>query len=217
MPARAAVNILKSIRDFPAIFASILFVAASAFVLGAPIVGALATGLLAFCLNFFRVPNRKIPAGKGLVISSADGHVMSIDDAEEAFFLKEPARRIVIFMNVFSLHRNLAPFDGTLTYARYERGRFRSAFRKSAALENEHNVLGFTGDGQRVAISQVAGLIARRIVMPHAVGASFHAGEEFGLIRFGSANVVFVPRSYEVLVRRGQAVRAGETVLARKN
>jgi phosphatidylserine decarboxylase len=177
--------------------------------LAGPVFGAPMFLAAAFCLYFFRDPEREIPAGD-VVVSPADGKVLAI--AAEG-----PERlRISIFMNVFDVHVNRAPIAGRVAGVVYKRGRFLVASREEALLENEQNLVTLEGGGSRVEYKQIAGLIARRIVCYKRAGDEVARGERVGLIKFGSRVDVFLGREWAVGVKAGERVRAGSSVLARK-
>ncbi|MDX8401889.1 MAG: phosphatidylserine decarboxylase family protein [Mariprofundaceae bacterium] len=169
---------------------------------------ALLTALLAFMLNFFRDPERNTPQGEGLFIAPADGKVVRCERQGEVL-------RIDIFMNVFDVHVNRAPMSGRITDIRYTPGRFVNASFDSASTENERNRIEMTtDDGDRIAFTQIAGLVARRIVDYVEVGDHVRAGQRIGMIRFGSRVDCEIPADFVPRVQVGQRVRAGETVLA---
>jgi phosphatidylserine decarboxylase len=164
---------------------------------------------------FFRDPERAGPRGDDLVIAPADGKVVSIVDVDEPAFFGERATRISIFMNVFDCHVNRYPADGCVAYRQYSPGRFLNAADDKASLENEQSSVGLTGTHGKMLVRQIAGLIARRIVTDHAVGATVRQGERLGMIRFGSRVDLFLPRGTPVLVREGDTARVGVTQVAR--
>ncbi len=174
------------------------------------------TGLLTvFSLYFFRDPERVTPAGEKLVVSPADGKVLAIEQVEEPDYIKGPALKISIFMSVFSVHVNRYPVSGTLEYRCYRPGKFFNAEFDKASRYNEAMSLGIvTGDGRRVLVRQIAGLIARRIVCPVIEGANAVRGERYGMIRFGSRLEVFLPADAKTTVATGMHVSAGESILA---
>ena len=168
--------------------------------------------LAAFCLNFFRDPERAIPEG-AVAVSPADGKVVAVkaDDAGGS--------RISIFLNVFDVHVNRTPIAGRVDSIRYKKGRFLAANREDASGSNEQNVIAvdgnFNGRRTRVVFSQIAGLIARRIVCYKTAGDILKTGERIGLIKFGSRVDVFLGPEWEIVAREGDRVRAGSSVLAR--
>ncbi len=163
---------------------------------------------------FFRDPIRNGPRGERLVISPADGKVVSIIPIDEPEVVGGPAVRISIFMNVFNVHVNRYPADGEITFRRHRPGAFFNAATEKAALENEQSDIGLRTAGGPMLVRQIAGLVARRIITDHDVGHPARQGERMGLIRFGSRVDVFLPADVPVRVQLDQNVRAGETVLA---
>ena len=165
--------------------------------------------LAAFCLYFFRDPDRAIPAGP-VAVSPADGKVVAVKE-------EGANTRISIFLNIFDVHVNRTPIAGTIAEVRYQKGRFLVASKELASSENEQNTVVVQGDGTRVAFKQIAGLIARRIVFNKQLGDVVAAGERIGLIKFGSrVDVVFGPE-WDIVVREGMRVAGGSSVLARRN
>jgi len=166
--------------------------------------------LAAFCLYFFRDPEREIPSGP-VAVSPADGKVVAVRPESPS------QRRVSIFLNIFDVHVNRTPISGTITGVQYQKGRFLVASKEKASSENEQNTVVVEGNGTRVIFKQIAGLIARRIVFNKKPGDQVAAGERVGLIKFGSrVDVVFGPE-WEILVREGMRVAAGSSVLARRN
>ena len=160
-----------------------------------------------FCLYFFRDPDRDIPDGP-VAVSPADGKVVSIKNFPAG------STRISIFLNIFDVHVNRAPIAGTIAKVQYEKGRFLVASREVASSENERNTVTVEGDGTRVIFSQIAGLIARRIVFYKAQGDPVEMGERVGLIKFGSRVDVFFGPEWEVAVKAGERVTGGSSVIA---
>ena len=165
--------------------------------------------LAAFCLYFFRDPDREIPSGK-VAVSPADGKVVVVrqEGPNEV--------RISIFLIVFDVHVNRSPIAGKVVDVQYHRGKFLVASKEEASTENEMNTVTVEGDGSRVVFKQIAGLIARRIVCWKKVGDPIATGERFGLIKFGSRMDIILGPEWEIQVKEGQRVSAGSTVLARK-
>lgn len=174
--------------------------------------------LTAWCVYFFRDPNRVTPIKEGLVISPADGVVQMIRKADpppELEYGGKPMVRISVFMNVFDVHVNRIPIDGQITKLHYRPGAFLNASLDKASEDNERqSMLMETPDGKSVAFVQIAGLVARRILCDLEPGQDVHTGERFGMIRFGSRVDVYVPERTAVLVCEGQRCVAGETILA---
>jgi phosphatidylserine decarboxylase len=164
--------------------------------------------LAAFCLYFFRDPERTIPEGP-VAVSPADGKVMLVRT------LGDGRRRISIFLNIFDVHVNRAPVAGTVVERIYRKGKYRMAHKEVASEENERNSLTIESGGTGVVVSQIAGLIARRIVCTKDVGDSVQKGERFGLIKFGSRTDLDLGAEWEILVQPGDRVRGGSSILAR--
>jgi len=196
-------------------------VGAAAAVLGfwlfAPL-GWILAGVTAWIAYFFRDPDRVTPARAGLVVSPADGRVQLIANAAPPAELgigDAPRPRISVFLNVFDVHVNRFPVDGQVVAAHYRAGTFVNASLDKASLDNERMSLAIMlPDGRDVAVVQIAGLVARRIVCEAAPGAIARAGARYGLIRFGSRVDVYLPSGVAPLVAIGQRVIGGESVLA---
>ena len=169
--------------------------------------------LAAFCLYFFRDPERHVPAGN-LVVSPADGKVVDVRESE---FDGRRVWKISIFLSVFDVHVNRAPLAGTIRNVRYQPGRFLMAFRPEASVENEQNTVTIEGDGLTVVFKQIAGTIARRIVFRKQLGDRVERGERVGLIKFGSRVDVFLPIETPPAVVVGDRVSGGSSILARLN
>jgi len=174
--------------------------------------------LTTWCIYFFRDPPRVTPDRAGLVISPADGVVQSIVQApppEELDMGSAPLTRVAVFMNVFNVHVNRIPIDGTISGSSYRPGKFLNASLDKASEFNERQSLKVTTtDGRDIGFVQIAGLVARRILCDAKVGDEMRAGERFGMIRFGSRVDVYLPDGVSPLVNIGQLAVAGETVLA---
>ena len=165
--------------------------------------------LAAFCLYFFRDPERTIPTGP-VAVSPADGKVVAVV-AETAM-----TNRVSIFLNIFDVHVNRAPIGGVIRNVEYRKGQFLVASKEQASSGNEQNVVTVQGDGTCVVFKQIAGLIARRIVFDKKSGDTVGTGERVGLIKFGSrVDVIFGPE-WEVVVRPGMRVAAGSSMIARR-
>jgi len=172
--------------------------------------------ITAFVLYFFRDPERVVPHAPGLVVSPADGKVIEIAERAEGSLQGDDVRRISIFMNIFNVHVNRVPIGGEVKDIQYTQGGFLPADRKKALIRNERNALLIQADdGIKVTVVQVAGIIARRIVCWAEVSDNLKRGERFGLIRFGSRLDVYVPRHLNIVVKKGDKVLAGQSVLAK--
>ncbi len=167
-----------------------------------------------FVLQFFRDPPRQVPGTERTVVSPADGRIVAVEKAQDAY-LKREALKVSVFMNVFNVHANRSPVDGEVRDRWYASGSFLNAALDKASLENERNALWLrTAAGADVTCVQIAGLIARRILCYAKAGDRLRRGERFGFIRFGSRVDVYLPLGARVKVELGQSVRCGATVLA---
>lgn len=174
----------------------------------------LALMVTAFVMNFFRDPERFADDDPTSLIAPADGKVIIIDQVFDDRFLNEKALKVSIFMNIFNVHVNRVPFPGRVEEVIYKAGAFHSADTQRSSLENEYCGLVMTAEGgRRLAVVQIAGLIARRIVCWAGPGDIIAKGERFGLIRFGSRVDLYLPPETKLVIAIGQKVRAGETVL----
>jgi phosphatidylserine decarboxylase len=195
----------------------------AAFFVAACLLGFLWSGLFwiglaltGWCAYFFRDPERVVPVDDRLVISPADGIVTAIGPAfpPSELGLSGQMTRISVFMNVFSVHVNRAPVRGRIVKAVHTPGKFVNAALDKASSENERSSLVIEGPQGTVVATQIAGLIARRILTWTKEGEALSVGERFGLIRFGSRVDVFLPEGYRARVSVGQTAIAGESILA---
>ncbi|MDH4094139.1 MAG: phosphatidylserine decarboxylase [Betaproteobacteria bacterium] len=168
-----------------------------------------------FVLQFFRDPPREVPDDPQAVVSPADGRIVAVERARDPW-LERDALKISVFMNVFNVHSNRSPVDGTVQRRWYHAGRFLNAALDKASLENERNALALrTADGVDVTCVQIAGLVARRILCYVEAGAELERGQRFGFIRFGSRVDVYLPPEAQAVAALGDKVHAAESVLAR--
>jgi len=171
--------------------------------------------LAAFVTFFFRNPRRKVPDDDTLVVSAADGTVMGVCEVFEDQFLEQQGTKITVFLSIFDVHVNRSPIAGEIKFQQYTCGRFRPAYKESAGFENERHTIGLENDKMRVLVTQIAGILARRIVSWVTLGSVLERGERYGMIKFGSCTEIVVPPTVEVLVKKGDKVRGGETVIGR--
>jgi phosphatidylserine decarboxylase len=199
---------------FVAIFAGVTL----ALFLVSEYLGWIGVLLTIWCYYFFRDPERVTPNREGLIVSPADGVVSLIEPAVppgELGMADTPLTRVSVFMSVFNCHVNRVPVGGEITAIAYRPGKFLSADLDKASDDNERNSLRIEmPDGRELAVVQIAGLVARRIVCFVKPGAEMQTGERFGLIRFGSRLDVYLPDGVEPLASVGQTMIAGESVLA---
>jgi len=173
----------------------------------------LVLGLLSLpFIGFFRDPERKPPAGEGLILSPADGRVVKIGPSEK----EGPGTKISIFLSPLDVHINRAPVGGKVEEVRYQSGRFFAAYKDEASENNERNALKIVdAKGRILKVVQVAGVLARRIVCHVKKGDSLQQGQRLGLIMFGSRVDLFLPETSHVKVAVGQHVKGGETIIGR--
>jgi phosphatidylserine decarboxylase len=167
-----------------------------------------------FFAYFFRDPEREIPAGPGLVVSPADGRVVIAGPADPRWSPPGAWQQVTIFLSPMDVHMNRTPVEGRVTRIEYRAGKFLPAYQEDAN-QNELNEVWIDHCGEPVVVRQIVGVLARRIVCRVAEGQQLARGERIGLMKFGSRMDVFLPVRAEILVRAGQHVVAGETVLAR--
>jgi phosphatidylserine decarboxylase len=168
--------------------------------------------LAAFCLWFFRDPERMVPDVAGAIVSPADGKVT---DVANALVNGVERLRISIFLNVFNVHVNRSPIAGVIRDVRYQKGKFLNAMNANCAEDNEQNVVTVEGDdGHTLVFKQIAGLIARRIVFTKKVGDHISRGERVGMIKFGSRTDVLLEPGVKVAVKVGDQVKGASTILA---
>jgi phosphatidylserine decarboxylase len=165
--------------------------------------------LAAFCLYFFRDPDREIPSGP-VAVSPADGKVVAVKAETPSL------NRISIFLNVFDVHVNRTPIGGVIGKVQYQKGCFKVASREECSTVNEQNIVTVQGEGTAVVFKQIAGLIARRIVFTKKPGDRVATGERIGLIKFGSRMDVLLGHEWEIVVSPGQRVSAGSSIIARR-
>lgn len=185
----------------------ILLVAGVCAFFGFPTVAIAFLVLGGFVCFFFRNPKRQIPTEGNLVVSPADGKVVKVAE------LPEGEQLVSIFLNIFDVHVNRSPIEGELEHFEYKRGRFKVAFDEEASRVNEQNILTIRGQGMRVVMKQIAGAIARRVICWKQPGYSMKRGELIGLIRFGSRVDLLVPKEVRLLVKVGDKVKGGSSVL----
>lgn len=168
-----------------------------------------------FVFYFFRDPDRTIPTDPGTVVSPADGHIVEVVSEP---LDGRPGRRISIFLSIWDVHVQRAPVAGRIARVVYRPGKFYAALRKTASEKNEQNIITMqTRSGGTLVFKQIAGAIARRVLCWKTVDAQVALGERVGMIRFGSRVDVWLPEAAEILVRRGQRVRGGASILAKWN
>lgn len=170
--------------------------------------------IMLFMLYFFRDPERVIPERRGVFVSPADGKVIKIDETREDRYLKKDVKMISIFMSPFDVHVNRSPCDGKVKTVVYSPGRFLSAFKHEASLQNENITMILKTEYGDVIVRQVAGFLARRAVCRVKEGDRLRIGERFGIIKFSSRVDLFLPLKAVIKVSLGEKVKGGETIIA---
>ena len=171
--------------------------------------------LILYTLAFFRDPNRSDPSDQRAVVAAADGTVADIEEIDEQEFLKARTRRVGIFLSIFDVHTNRAPVAGRIAFQQFRKGLFFDARRPECSEKNEAMTWAFQNPRATIVVRQLTGAIARRIVGWAKVGDELKRGERFGMIRFGSRTEVYLPLDAEILVRIGDHVKGGASVIAR--
>jgi len=175
-------------------------------------VGALLVCFGLFVFSFFRNPERKIPSDPGLIVSPADGRVVVVTD--EALNGR-PGKRVSIFLAIWNVHVNRSPAAGTITHLEYKPGKFLAAWDPGASLQNEQNIFTQATEHGEIVYKQIAGWVARRVVSWKKAGETVARGERIGLVRFGSRMDIWLPEEAEIVVKVGQTVHGGCSILAR--
>ncbi len=171
--------------------------------------------LAAYFAYFFRNPERSISTDESVIVSPADGTVQDIVSLDNDDFIKEPCNKVIIFLSVFDVHVNRSPISGEIKIQKYICGRFRPAYKDSVGFENERHLIGIENERLRVTVTQIAGILARRIVSWVTLDDNLEKGELYGMIRFGSCTEIVMPKNVEILVQKGQKVVGGETIIGR--
>ena len=202
-------------EGYPLIFA-VGIIALLAFLAGWMPLGII-LGLIALSVAaFFRDPERQAPVGEGLVVSPADGKVVTIAGVKGDPLFLGSATRVSIFLSPLDVHINRTPVEGKIAKITYQPGKFLAAYKEEAAQRNEQNALSIVDSkGRTWGVVQIAGVIARRIICRAKPGDQLARGERFGLIMFGSRTDTYLPEGCRIEVTEGQRVKGGETVLAR--
>jgi len=182
--------------------------------MGWKILTVLGTLFTLFIAYFFRNPKRKIPALQNAILSPADGRIVHVGECEEDRFLKKKALKVSIFMSLFDVHINRAPATAKVLESHYHPGRFFAANVEKASLFNEQNALILEGEDRfKILLIQIAGFVARRIVCYAKAGDTLKKGEIIGLIRFGSRIDLYLPTEVKPIIKVGQHVKGGESII----
>jgi phosphatidylserine decarboxylase len=171
--------------------------------------------LIGYTFYFFRDPDRVVPNDSNALVAAADGTVTDIVEVDESDVLKGKARRVGIFLSIFDVHTNRAPIDGRIVYRQHREGLCLDARRPECSEKNEAMTWAFENPRATIVVRQLTGAIARRIVAWADVGDEVKKGDRFGMIRFGSRTEVYLPLTASVLVKVGDHVAGGSTIIAR--
>lgn len=181
------------------------------YIFAMPLVSGLFVVVTLFVAFFFRNPARIVPSDRGLIVSPADGKVVTVEKLDESD--PESALLVSIFLSIFDVHINRAPIAGKLSRVEYSAGQFRAAMKREASDVNERNTITVEGDDLTLQFKQIAGLIARRIVFWKKPGDRVERGERVGLIRFGSRTDLILPASVQLKVKPGDRVKGGSSII----
>ena len=208
---------MKSIivKDGYGIIAACIILAIILAMVFSPVWSIFPLGLAIFMMFFFRNPSRMAESDDSLLLSPADGTVMEISEFYDEEYLDADAKKVTIFLSVFDVHVNRSPMRGEIKYQRYTCGGFRPAYKKVASFENERHAIGIENEKIKILVIQIAGLLARRIVSWVTLGHQLEQGQRYGMIKFGSSTELVVPRDVEILVKKGDKVTGGVTVIGR--
>lgn len=180
-----------------------------------PYAAVLPAVLAVYFAYFFRNPKREIEMDENAIISPADGTVQEVSPVEYDDFIKGAGNKVTVFMSVFNVHVNRSPITGEIKCQKYVCGRFRPAYKDSVGFENEHHLIGIENSRLRITVTQIAGILARRIVSWVTLNDNLKQGELYGMIRFGSCLEIVMPDDVQVLVQKGDKVVGGKTILGR--
>lgn len=172
--------------------------------------------LILLVVYFFRDPVRHVDARHDEIVSPADGRVIDVIKMHESEYVGHCVR-ISIFLSLFDVHINYVPFDGTVDYIKYSRGKYYRAHKEDASKYNVSIIVGLETAFGKIAFKQITGLLARRIVCRLKLGKAVYKGQKYGIIKFGSRMEVFLPEDAQVLVHKGDRLRAAESVIAKVN
>lgn len=181
------------------------------------ILAGITTILLIFSLYFFRDPKRTPPGDRHAIVAPADGKIIEITRQNEPEYIGGDAWKISIFLSIFDVHVNYIPLAGLVDYLRYNKGKFHAAFKDKASSLNEHTFIGIRSEYGKYAFKQIAGVLARRIVCDIRQDHSVRTGQKFGMIKFGSRVDLFLPGWATILVKEGDRLRAGESIIGKAN
>jgi len=173
--------------------------------------------IFSFAFIFFRDPERKSPEGENIIVSPADGKIVSISSEYEEKYLKEKALKISIYLNLFNVHINRIPITGTIEYIDYDKGKFYPAFSDKASEQNERLSIGIANEKCTLFLNLIAGAFTRRIIHNLQIGKQVNLGERFGMIKFGSRVELFLPEKVKLTVKMKEKVKGALSIIGKLN
>ena len=209
---RLQLNLRAMVRDGIPYVAIPLVLAVAPVIFGFWLLAIPFVAVAAFMAYFFRDPHRTIPTEPGIIVAPADGLVTIVRLADGR---ENPDSLVSIFLSPLDVHINRSPISGVITDISYKKGKYLMATKEASRVLNEQNTLTIQGDGLTVRCTQIAGILARRIVCWKHEGEGVKCGERFGMIKFSSRTDVLLPPQVEVVVREGMRVRGGVTIVGR--
>lgn len=168
-----------------------------------------------YFMYFFRNPKREVPQGENVIISPADGTVKNIEYVPYDEFIGGAGNKIIIFMSIFDVHVNRSPIDGQVKYEQYICGQFRPAYKDGVGFENERHMIGIEAENLKIVVTQIAGILAKRIVSWVTIGDEVSKGELFGMIKFGSCVEVTLPENVNICLKKGDKLKSGLSIIGK--
>lgn len=172
-------------------------------------------GLISFIIYFFRDPKREISAEESVILAPADGLITDINEVEETRFLNQKVTCVSIFMSPMDVHINRSPISGTVEYIKYKKGKYIPATKPESHIVNEKNYIGISNGKISVLVVQIAGIMARRIVNWSKMHQVLNKGDKIGMIKFSSGTQIYLPVGTEILIKKGDKVMSGKTIIGR--
>jgi len=202
-----------AVEGLKLIILAIIF-SALMFLLKYNIAGVILLIIILFFIFFFRDPNRETPAGDNLIVSPADGKIVTVKDIFENDYLQLDTKRISIFLSVLNVHINRIPISGRVESVKHNPGKFHIAALEKASLENEQTAVVISNGHEKILLKQIAGIIARRIACRLQPGDIIQKGDRYGMIYFGSRVDIFLPSNAEIKVKLGDKVKGAKDIIA---
>ncbi len=203
------------VRDGYKFIGSAMFLAILAYYFYRYSMATIPSVLTVYFMYFFRNPKREVPQGENVIISPADGTVKNIEYVPYDEFIGGAGNKIIIFMSVFDMHINRSPVNGQVKYEQYISGKFRPAYKDNVGFENERHMIGIEAENLKIVVTQIAGILAKRIVSWITIGDELNRGELFGMIKFGSCVEVTLPENVEICLKKGDKLKGGLSVIGK--